>query len=532
MPDHILNALRTYMHGDGSVLLPEMQLFLFAAGILVMDSWATNKQRYWNPALAVAGIIFSALTLWMLRARITEAGELTGFHVTAIVDSYFLFFTALFLAATALVILLSINDAAISGARQGRHYALLLFACMGMMLMVSGIDLLVIFLGLEVLSISAYFLAATPGLSKCSSPAAVKFLISSALGSAMVAYGFSLLYGLTGASNIGQIASALARRGNVAKVIALSHEAGLHGSQMYQLLQSRLPEAVHWHPFMLEALPIAAFGLVAIGLILKIAALSFPLSSENARSGIPVSAALFLSGAFAVAVIALAMRLLLTIFADSQSRWWYILAASAIALIVSGIVASLRQTNLERILANASIAQIGFLLLGLVSANEPALTAMTYYLFTYLFIVSGAFATLVAARYKGAAAEDLSDLGGLPRHSPLIALLLIIFVLALAGVPPTAGFFGRYFIVRSLIETAHPVLAWFAAISALPLAYSYLRMAVYAWRSSESQTKPETSPPSFGMPEAIVLGVCVFVTLAAGLYSEPFTRMARYAFGQ
>src|ERR1700736_1647190 len=200
MLNHILSAFRTYMHGDGAVLLPEMQLLLFAIGTLAIDSWAANtsneepgsnpvfQQKYWNLAVALAGIAFSALTLWMLRARIMHSGDLAGFHLPLVVDSYFLFFSALFLVATALVILLSINCSTISAVRQGRYYALLLFACMSMMLMVSAVDLMVIFLAVEAASISAYFLAATPGVSNRTPSAAVKFLFSSALGSALVAY--------------------------------------------------------------------------------------------------------------------------------------------------------------------------------------------------------------------------------------------------------------------------------------------------------------------------------------------------------
>jgi len=546
MLNHMLNAFRTYMRGDGAVLLPEMQLFLFAIGTLGMDSWAANtssekpgsnaifQQKYWNPALALAGIGFSALTLWMLRARIMQSGELAGFRLTLVVDSYFVFFSALFLAATALVILLSVNCSTISPVRQGRYYALLLFACMSMMLMVSAVDLLVIFLAMEAAAISAYFLAATPGVANRTPSAAVKFLFSSALGSALVAYAFSLLYGLSGATNISQVAGALARRHNVAKVIALSRESGLQGSQMLQLLQTRLPEAVHWHAFTLEALPIAAFLLVSVGMILKFAAPPFQAEfnrvNGEADFGIPSPVILYLSGAYAIAAVALLLRTSFTIFADSQNIWWYMIAALAIGGISYGVLGSLRQTNLERIIVYLSIAHMGYVLLGVVAANEGAATAMTYYLFTYLLILTGALGILMVVRGTNSFAGVLSDLSGLRRRSPVTAVLLIIFALSLAGVPPTAGFFGRYFIYRSLWETGHRYIAWFVALSSLPAAYSYLRIAVFAWRGKKSET--ESAAVSFGVPEAIVLGICVFVSLAAGLYSEPFTRMARYAFGQ
>jgi NADH-quinone oxidoreductase subunit N len=534
------------MHGDGAVLLPEMQLFLFAIGTLAMDAWAANtsnekpgsnpifQQKYWNPAVALAGIAFSALALWMLRARILQSGDLAGFHLTLVVDGYFLFFSALLLAATALVILLSVNCAAISPVRQGRYYALLLFACMSMMLMVSAVDLLVIFLTVEAASISAYFLAATPGLSNRTPSAAVRFLLSNALGSAFVAFAFSLLYGLSGATNISQVARALARRHNVAKVIALSRQSGSQGLQMLQLLQSRLPEAVHWHAFALEALPIAAFTLVSVGMILKFAVPPFQpeFNRVNAETDfrIPSPVILYLSGTYAVVAVALLLRSLFTIFADSQNIWWYIIAALAIGGISYGVLASLRQTKLERIIVYLSIANMGYVLLGVVAANEAAATAMTYYLFTYLFMMTGVFGVLIALLGQNRSAGVLNDLSGLRQRSPVTAVLLTIFVLSLAGAPPTAGFLGRYFIFRALLETGHRYIAWFVTLASLPVAYSSLRIAVYAWRGNKSES--ESAVVAFGIPEAVVLGICVFVSLAAGLYSEPFTRMARYAFGQ
>ena len=546
MLNHILSAFRTYMHGDGAVLLPEMQLLLFAIGTLAMDSWSAKtasektganpvfQQKYWNPAVALAGLAFSALTVWMLRARILQSGDLAGFHLTLVIDSYFVFFSALVLAATVLVILLSVNYSGISAVRQGRYYALLLFACMSMMLMVSAVDLLVIFLAVEAASISVYFLAAMPGVSNRSPSAAVRLLLSSAFGSALVAYAFSLLYGLSGVTNISQVAEALVRRHNVAKVIALSRQSGAHGLQMLQLLQSRLPEAVHWHTFTLEALPIAAFTLVSVGVMLKFAVPPFQPQYRRANTeadfGISSPVILYLSGAFAIAVVALLLRSMFAIFADSQNIWWTIIAALAMGSISYGILASLRQTDLERIVIYLSLAHMGYVLLGVVAANEAAATAMTYYLCTYLFMMTGLFGVLMAVRGKNAFAGVLTDLSGLRRRSPVTAVLLLIFVLALAGAPPGAGFFGRYFIFHSLLETGHRYIAWFAGLSSLPLAYSYLRIAVYAWRGNKSGS--ESGSVTLGIPEAIVLGICLFVSLAAGLYSEPFTRMARYAFGQ
>jgi NADH-quinone oxidoreductase subunit N len=526
-----LNALRSFLHGDGAALLPELELLLFAAGILAMDSWIAQKEKYWSPTLALAGTIFSGLTLWMLRARIFTGGDLSAFHEKVIVDSYFLFFATLSLAATALVILLSVHAPELSLACRARFYALLLLSCAAMMLMDSAVDLLVTFLAVELASVTCYFLAATPGLRGRPHPSSVKFLLSSAVGSAILAYGFSLLYGLSASTNIVQIASALARRHNVSNVITLSRQGGTYGSQMHQLLQSRLPEALHWHPAILETLPIAAFLLVFFGLLAKLKAAATHHVGSNAGSAAPISAVLYISGALVVATFASLLRMMLTIFADSQRTWWIIVAALAVALIASSVIASLRQKTFAGILAYSSLAQIGYLLLGLVSGDEAALTAITYYLFTYLFILTGAFAVLLGLRRHADGQGQLVNLDDLRERSLLVVLLLIFFVISLAGLPPTAGFFARYFLFRALLETGHRYIAWFAAFSALPLACSYLLVAIHAWRRSSVAASAPVSA-SLGAPEAVVLGVCVFVTLAAGLYSEPFMRLARYAFGQ
>jgi len=531
MLTHALDVIRNFMHADGAAFLPQLELLLFAVGILAMDTWISQKEKYWSPTLALAGVVFSGLTLWMLRARISTGAEFTAVHDTIIVDTYFLFFSALLLAASALVILLSVNEGSIPLRHKARYYALLLFACAAMMFAVSAVDLLVMFLALEVAALSCFFLAALRGVSSKPEPSSVKFMLGSLFGSAILAYGFSLLYGLSAATNIGKIASALTRRHNISKVIAVSHQPGAHGAQMYQLLQSRLPEALHWRPFMLETLPIAAFLLVLFALLAKTKAASMHRLVESAHSASPITPVLFLSGGFIVAMLASLMRLTLTVFGEYHDTWWPVVVAVALALIAAGVVASLRQKTFSDILACASCAQIGYMLLALISGDETALTALVYYLFTYLFIVSGAFAVLLAARNQSAAGPQMASLNDLGGRSPVVAVLLVIFVIALAGFPPTAGFFARYSLFQSLWRSGHRYTAWCAAFLALPLAWSYLRIAVHACRRSPD-SNAETAAVSLGAPEAIVLGVCAFVSLAAGLYSEPFMRMARYAFGQ
>src|SRR3989441_2228416 len=260
----ILSALMNYFQGDGRVILPEIELTLFGLGILLIDFTLGVKERYLNAGLALLGTLFSAYTVWKLRIPVDADGSLLGFHDSVVVDPFFLFFAALFLAATVLVVLLSVKYLEIEEEQEGEYYALLLFACVGMMFMASGIDLIVMFLGLETMALSFYVLTGFLRREKRSNEAALKYVLLGAFSSGILAYGFSLLYGLSGATNIGAITGALAQRDKLVHAVALSHLPGVQGEQMRLLLQRNLPLALNFDPFVLQLLPILAFVLVAV----------------------------------------------------------------------------------------------------------------------------------------------------------------------------------------------------------------------------------------------------------------------------
>src|SRR5437660_6174801 len=524
----IINSIVSYLRGDGAVILPEIELVLFGLGILVIDFWIEQKEKYMNAGLALAGTLFSAFTLWRLRSAVVARGEFAGFHDSVVVDPFFLFFSVLFLAATALVILLSVKFLDIEREQEGEYYALLLFACVGMMLMASGIDLIVLFLGLETMALSFYVLTGFLRREKRSNEAALKYVLLGAFSSGILAYGFSILYGLSGATNLGGITSALARRENLVHVVALSRLPGAQGQQMHDLLARQLPIALNFDPLTLQLLPILAFVLVAVGLFFKIAAVPFHQWAPDVYEGAPTPVSAYVSVASKTASFALLLRLFTTVFAPSHQTWIYLIAGIAVASLTWGNLAALTQTNVKRLLAYSSISHVGYILLGLVAGNNTAFTGIAFYLFAYVFMTAGAFAVIIVLRQKGLIGEELEDLNGLYQRSPAAAVLLLIFMLSLAGIPPTAGFMGKYFIFLSLIETHHPVLAVFAVLYIVPALYYYFRIVVHAWLKQPG----EAPRPVMTSAQAVALGVAVFVTLAAGLYPEPFTRLAQYAFAQ
>jgi len=531
----IINSLLSYLQGDGAVILPEIELLLFGLGILLIDFWITEKEKYLNAGLALAGTLFSGFTLWRLRGAIATRGEFAGFHDSALVDPFFLFFAVLFLAATALVILLSVKYLEIEREQEGEYYALLLFACIGMMFMASGIDLIVMFLGLETMALSFYVLTGFLRREKRSNEAALKYVLLGAFSSGILAYGFSILYGLSDATNIVKITETLGFRENLTHAVALSHLAGPQGEPARQILTRQLPIALNFDPLTLQLLPILAFVLVAVGLFFKVAAVPFHQWAPDVYEGAPTPITTYVSVASKTASFALLLRLFTTVFAPSHRMWIYLIAGVAVASLTWGNLAALTQTNVKRLLAYSSISHVGYILLGLLAWNEStgkltrnASTGIAFYLLSYVFMTAGAFAVLIVLRQKGIIGEELDDLNGLYYRSPAAAVLLLIFMLSLAGIPPTAGFMGKYFIFLSLIETHHPLLAVFAVLYIVPALYYYFRIVVHAWLKQPG----EAPAPIMTSAQAVALGIAVFVTLAAGLYPEPFTRLAQYAFGQ
>jgi NADH-quinone oxidoreductase subunit N len=517
----ILSAITSYLQGDGAVILPEIELTLFGLGILLIGfSVDKSAEEHWFWKLifkdfygkaAITGAVFSGYTVWKLHAAVAARGDLLGFHKSVIVDPFFLFFAALFLAATALVVLLSVKYLEIENEQEGEYYALLLFACVGMMFMASGVDLIVQFLGLETMALSFYVLTGFLRREKRSNEAALKYVLLGAFSSGILAYGFSFLYGMSSSTNINTISLNLGRRSEF----------------VYSLVRNPQPATAQFNPFLLQLLPVLAFVLIAVGLFFKVAAVPFHQWAPDVYEGAATPITAYVSVASKTASFALLLRLFLVVFGASQLTWMYLVAGIAVASLTWGNLAALTQTNVKRLLAYSSISHVGYILLGLVAANDTALTGIAFYLFSYVFMTAGAFAVIIVLRQKGLIGEELEDLNGLYQRSPAAALLLLIFMLSLAGIPPTAGFMGKYFIFLSLIETHHPVLAVFAVLYIVPALYYYFRIVVHAWLKQPG----EAPRPVMTSAQAVALGIAVFVTLAAGLYPEPFTRLAHYAFG-
>jgi NADH-quinone oxidoreductase subunit N len=238
----------------------------------------------------------------------------------------------------------------------------------------------------------------------------------------------------------------------------------------------------------------------------------------------------FASIAASTATFATLLRLLLTVFSSSQETWSYLLATLSLLGLAAASLLAFRNTNLANFLPTCCLSQFAFLLLGLVSANDTAIVGIAFHSLVYVFMAAGAFTIATLLAQDPSQMEPSFETEALYHRNPTAAFLLMLFLFSLAGLPPTGGFLAKYYIFKSLIETRHFAIAIVAVLFLLPTLYLCIRIALSAFRKPAAET--ELPPIALTSAEAIALGICLFVTLASGLYPEPFTRLARYAFGQ
>ncbi len=519
MLSHFLQTLREFLGGDFRLILPELQLGLFGLGILLTDYLLELRWKWLNPAMAMAGVGFSGYSLWQLYTAM-EAGAARGFpryafgfNGSLLVDPFFVFFGFVFLAATVLVILLSVRYLTIEDEHHGEYYALMLFATVGMMFMASGYDLVVQFIALETMAISFYILTGFLRRDPRSNEGALKYLLLGAFSSGILAYGFSILYGVASSTDLRSVAPFL---------------QGIQATNL-EVVRAAVFVRARAGP---DILTLLALVTVSAGLFFKVAAVPFHQWAPDVYEGAPTPITAYVSVASKTASFALLLRLFVTAFWPVREQWTLLVGVVAVASMTVGNFAALTQNNIKRLLAYSSISHVGYILLGLVGAvglngetNRTGLQGIAFYLLVYAFMNTGAFAIVILLRRKGLIGDNLEDLNGLIQRSPAAAVLLLIFMLSLAGIPPTAGFLGKYYIFLSLVQTKHYYLAVFAVLYIVPAAYYYFRLVKHAFLREATDPVRQVASPA----QALALTVAVFVSLVAGLFPEPFVRLANYS---
>jgi NADH-quinone oxidoreductase subunit N len=473
---------------DFFVLKPMLQLCLFGCGILLLDKLTKGPRPGWWIALpALIGEIMTGVAVYQHQSDLAVTPVIEALGGALIVDGFSVFFNWIFVGAGFLAIIISVRYLEIEGQHRGEYYALMLFAQAGMTALAQGYELVTLFIGLELMALSFYVMVGYLRDEKRANEAAIKYVLLGAFSSGMLAYGFSIFYGMSGSTKLGEIAAAIAQREATDPVLIL------------------------------------ALITTSVGLLFKISAVPFHMWAPDAYEGAPTPITAYVSVASKAASFALMMRIFLVPLASAQEVWVPVLGAVALASMTVGNIAALTQSNMKRLIAYSSISHAGYMLLGLVAANETGLKGIAVYLLVYMFMNFGALTVVAAMRRENQTAEEVDDLAGLMTRHPGYAILMLIFMLSLAGIPPTAGFLGKYYIFLALLETGHYVLAVAGALYVAVATYYYFRI-VRAVFLTDAGEQPATLHLESGTRLALIASG-VF-TLVIFVYPEPFLSLA------
>jgi NADH-quinone oxidoreductase subunit N len=460
---------------DFYYILPELVLTAGALLVLIADVAVPRESRGalgWI-TLLVIGVTFVSF-FWPIpfhRVHVEVA------HGLLAVDRFALFFKIVFLFAAAITVLMSMRYLEVEGASPGEYYFLILCATLGMMIMAGGIDLITIFIGLETMAVSFYILAGFIKPNQRSNEAAVKYFLLGAFSLGILLYGMSLMYGLSGTTNL--------------RVMATTFES--------------IPK---------DPRLILAVILVVAGVGFKIAAVPFHMWAPDVYEGAPTPITAFLSVGSKAASFAMLIRIFVEGLPVMSPDWRLMFWVLSIATMTIGNVAAVTQTNVKRMLAYSSIAHAGYVLMGIVAGTARGITAMLVYLMVYSFMQLGAFAVVVVLRRRDVQGDELKDFSGLAFRNPFAAFAMLLFMLSLGGIPPTAGFMGKFWLFSAAIDAHYYWLAVIGVLNSAVSLYYYIRIVVFMYLKKESiGSEPRTSPTL-----AVVLGVAVAATLVFGLY--------------
>lgn len=497
--------LTQYFNGvDYLLCLPMLLLTLFAMGILLIDLMLPPEWKWSNAVTALVGVGFAAYGVHDIQRWFNSQGHLMGrlgFMGTLIVDRFAIYFFYLFLAGTAVAILMSVRYLDLEHENHGEYYALLLFSVVGMMCMAAGFDIVLIFIGLELMAISTYVLVGFLRRDKRSNEAALKYMLLGAFSSGIFAYGLSLFYGITGSTNL-------------------------------QVIESRLAQRIASNGGHADPIVIVAMLTTATGLLFKIAAVPFHQWAPDAYEGAPTSVTGFMSVSVKAAGWAMLLRIFMFMMPSLRPVYVPFLVFVSVATMTGANFAALTQSNLKRLLAYSSIAHVGYMILGLIAGpkdgfNQDGIKGILIYLLVYTFMNLGAFAVITSLRHRNVIGDEIDDIAGLYERAPVEAVLMLIFLLSLAGIPPLAGFWGKYFIFLSLVESAHYALAALAVLYSVFGLYYYLRIANAMFMREPTEKESLPLSPAMG----VALAVTAFVTVAVGIFPNAMIQSVNWVWG-
>jgi NADH-quinone oxidoreductase subunit N len=469
---------------DIGAMLPEIIVAVYACAILLIEPFLPKERQvilaYFG--LAALGLAFYATSQIMW----TELPVMSGMFI---LDPFSNFFKLILYVAAAMTILLSMGYLKREGIDLGEYYAFVLFATCGMMILVSASDLITVFLGMELMSITFYILAGFKRFEDKSLEAAAKYFILGSFSSGILLFGISLLYGLSGTTNLGALALHL-------------RETGL-GNPAWVL----------------------AMVLLVVGFGFKIAAVPFHMWAPDVYEGAPTPVTAFLSVGSKAASFAVFLRVFIEALGGIQSDWRLLLIFLSVVTIVLGNVVALVQTNIKRMLAYSSIAHAGYALIGLIVGDRLGVFSLMLYMMVYVFMTLGAFGIVTLLRKGTVEGDEIDDFAGLAKKDRLTAFVMLIFMFSLAGIPPTAGFVAKFYVFMAAVNAHLTWLVVLGVIFTAVSAYFYLRVVMVMYMREPDGTVQTVAPPAAVM----VLAVAAAAVILIGVYPAPFLDFAQNA---
>jgi NADH-quinone oxidoreductase subunit N len=415
--------------------LPEVVLAAAAMALLVLGVLRGEGSTRLVSYLAIA-----ALLLVLVFAHLEGGERRLGFYGMFVADAFGLFMKTLILAGSAVAILLALRYNETEGIARFEFPVLVMLATTGMMVMVSANDLITLYVGLELQNLALYVVASFARDSSRSSEAGLKYFVLGGLSSGMLLYGLSLVYGFAGSTGFDAIAG---------------------------LLLSGKPAATGI---------VVGLVFIVVGLAFKISAVPFHMWTPDVYEGAPTPVSAFFAVAPKMAAFALLIRFMIAPFGPLTGEWRQVILFLSIASMVLGAVAAVAQHNIKRLMAYSSISHVGYALIGLAAGTANGIRGVLVYLAIYLFMNIGAWAVILCMRRQGRMVEEIADLGGLASSQPGLALALLIFLFALSGIPPTAGFFAKLYVFLAAIDAGLVGLAVIGVVTSVVSAFYYLRV--------------------------------------------------------
>ena len=505
---------------DLQLIAPELIITIIACVALVMEvilPYRKSKLTAYFSLISVA-LAFVALAVqwWFMRGALPT----DGFYGMVRIDGFALLFKAVFLVSAALAIGISMRFLDIEGEQHGEYYSLILFATVGMLFIACGYDLISLYISLELMALTFYVLVAFTKREKKSNEAAMKYFLLGAFSSGVLLYGMSLLYGVAGSTNIGEIGTSVSSlMPRIDSALRAAKNAGAIADAITGLR------------------PLLLLGMIALGagLFFKVAAVPFHMWAPDVYEGAPTSVTAFLSTGSKAASFALYARIFNEALGGMRADWAPLLGLVAAITIMVGNWAAVTQENSKRLLAYSSISNAGYLLLGLIADNLYGYLGLIIYLFVYTLMNMGAFGVIISLRRRGIIGDNVDDLTGLGQKAPLMAAMMTIFMLSLGGLPMTGGFMGKYFLFGGLIQrgkadgrTWYYWLAGWAIINTVVSYYYYVRFIKVMYLGDRiADNKPLALSPALQTALiAAVIGVIV-----VGIYPQPFIQLAQDLIG-